>query len=294
MHHFTTRRIVSYLLLLALIATVFSFLYISYPPKGERQEIFLTQGTVPREFAAELERAGVVRYSSILRVVLKLRGTAGQLVPGTYLFEGKESVYKVASRITSGAFGTNQMKVTIPEGSTNVEIAALIKEKYPDFSAEDFLLKSRREQGYLFPETYYFLSTSTTEILSQLTDSFDFHVRELQSDALMDGKDWDEIVIMASILEEEADTAEDFKIISGILWKRLSIGMALQVDAAPVTYDRPGFPPGPLSNPGLVTLEAATYPTETDHLFYLTGRDGLMHYAATYEEHKRNIERYLR
>ena len=131
-------------------------------------------------------------------------------------------------------------------------------------------------------------------MLTKLTDSFDYHVRKLQSEVLTEGKEWSDIVKMASILEEEAKTPEDFKIISGILWKRLSIGMALQVDVSKWTYENRGLPPEPISNPGLITLEAALYPTETKYLYYLTGNDDLMHYATTFEEHKVNIAKYLR
>jgi len=294
MHYFTRKRIAFYALAAFFTTSIGLFLFLAFPTRTEKQEVFLAQGTVPREISSKLESSKVVRSSFFLHIILKLRGTAGALVPGNYLFEGRQSVFRIASRITNGEFGTDQMKVTIPEGSTNAEVTYFIKEKFPTFDEQKFLAETTNKQGYLFPETYYLLSTSTEAIVVQLTDSFDYHVRELQSDALMESKEWRDIVTMASILEEEANTPADFKIVSGILWKRISIGMALQVDVAPVTYERPGFPPFPLSNPGLATLEAALYPIETQYFYYLTGKDGLMHYAVTFDEHKKNIETYLR
>ena len=120
---------------------------------------------------------------------------------------------------------------------------------------------------------------------------------------------------MASILQKEVRQPDTMKMVSGILWKRLSIGMALQVDAVfgyifnkPTyspslddlavdslynTYKYRGLPPGPISNPGLDAIEAALTPTPSKYLYYLTGKDGTMHYATTFEQHIDN-RKYLR
>lgn len=288
------RRIVFSTLVALFILGGAVFFWISYPAGFHRQEIFLTPGTLPVQISETLQSAHIVRSAFILHVVLKLRGTGGALVPGKYLFDKKQSVFTVASRITRGKFGTEQMKVTIPEGSTNEQIAGLIAAKFPDFDSQVFLTQAVGKQGYLFPETYYLLSTSTEDVIEKLTDSFDYHARILQAEAISEGKDWRQVVTMASILEEEADTPEDFRLVSGVLWKRLSIGMALQVDAATDTYKKPGLPERPLSNPGLATLDAALHPKTSNHLYYLTGKDGMMHYATTFDEHKKNIATYLR
>ena len=121
---------------------------------------------------------------------------------------------------------------------------------------------------------------------------------------------------MASILEEEARSFEDKQIVAGILWKRLDNDMALQVDAPFVyllgkgsadltlddlktdspynTYLYRGLTPTPISNPGLESLRAAVEPIASEHLFYLSDADGVMHYAEDFEQHKRNKELYLR
>jgi UPF0755 protein len=288
------RRIILSILIAGIILSGSLFVWFSASPRHDRQEVFITQGMVPKQVAETLENNRVIRSAFFFRVLLKLRGTSGSLVPGEYRFEKRQSVFKVASRVTKGDFGMEQRWVTIPEGSTNEMVADLIKEKFPDFDKDTFLLQAEGKQGYLFPETYQFVSTSTESMLEKLTDTFDYQVRSLQADALNANKDWNDVVVMASILEEEADTEEDFAIVSGILWKRLSIGMPLQVDVSPVTYQEKGLPARPLSNPGLQTLQAALNPADSSHLYYLTGRDGMMHYAETYEEHKQNIERYLK
>ena len=120
---------------------------------------------------------------------------------------------------------------------------------------------------------------------------------------------------MASILEKEARKREDREIISGILWKRIEIGMALQVDAPFVyyngkgtynlttkdlktdspynTYTRKGLPVGPIGNPGIDSILAAIYPKSSPYLFYLSDRDGNIYYSANFEKHKKNKILYI-
>jgi UPF0755 protein len=115
---------------------------------------------------------------------------------------------------------------------------------------------------------------------------------------------------MASIIEREARKSETRRIISDILWRRIELGMPLQVDAvfgyilgksgyAPNfedlkiispynTYLNRGLPPGPIANPGLDSILAAVEPKPNDWLYYLTGSDGKMYYAKTFEKHVAN------
>lgn len=118
---------------------------------------------------------------------------------------------------------------------------------------------------------------------------------------------------MASILEEEAQVEDARRIVSGILWSRLEQDIALQVDAAFLyidelegrdtysltvddlkidspynTYTNVGFPPTPITNPGLESIYAAANPFYSDYLFYLSDTQGNMYYAKTFEEHIEN------
>ena len=107
-------------------------------------------------------------------------------------------------------------------------------------------------------------------------------------------KNENDVLTLASILEGEAKTKEDMEIISGILLARFSIGMPLQVDVDMDTYKVKGLPFMPLNNPGLVAINAALHPISSEYLYYLTGKDGKMYYSKTFEEHKRNIKKYLK
>ena len=139
---------------------------------------------------------------------------------------------------------------------------------------------------------------------------------ELNAAVAESGRDFSDIVIMASLIEKEAGSRKDAEIISGILWKRIEIGMPLQVDAvfpyiigkntyevtlqdlevdSPYnTYKYPGLPIGPISNPGLVSIKAAINPQKTNYLYYLNDTNGVMHYATTFDEHKINKARHVR
>ena len=103
-----------------------------------------------------------------------------------------------------------------------------------------------------------------------------------------------DVLVLASILEGEAKTEKDMKIVAGVLLARLTQGMPLQVDVALETYKQKGLPKNPINNPGLTAINAVLHPITTPYLFYLTGNDGNMYYAKTFEEHKRNIQKYLK
>jgi UPF0755 protein len=125
-----------------------------------------------------------------------------------------------------------------------------------------------------------------------------------------------EIIVMASILEKEALTPEDKKIVSGILWKRLETGMLLQVDAVFMyimgkkssdltlgdlkidspynTYLYKGLPPSPICNPGIESIEASLNPTASSYWYYLSDKNLNIHFAKNFDEHKLNKAEYLR
>ena len=126
----------------------------------------------------------------------------------------------------------------------------------------------------------------------------------------------DVIVTLASLIEREVRTQEDMKMVSGILWRRLQLGIPLQVDAAivyltgkktgEVTYDdlkiespyntylHRGLPPRPIANPGLNALIAAIYPAESDYLYYLSKPTGETVFSKTLEEHNTAKAKYLK
>ena len=124
-----------------------------------------------------------------------------------------------------------------------------------------------------------------------------------------------ELLKLASIIEKEAKNNSQKKIIAGIFYNRLKIDMPLQScatiqyilperkeilseedtknDSPYNTYLYAGLPPTPISNPGADSIDAVFDPENTDYLYFLHDSAGEIHYAVTYEEHQKNIEKYL-
>jgi len=150
------------------------------------------------------------------------------------------------------------------------------------------------EQGHLFPDTYFMKVSVTAEKVVEILNS-NFESKTLLFEDKFDASKYskEEIITMASLIEGEVQTKEDKELVSGILWKRLSIGMALQVDSAPITYDEPGLPKKPINNPGLVSIEAALSPKSSPYLYFISDKEGKTHYARTLDEHIQNIKKYL-
>jgi UPF0755 protein len=209
------------------------------------------------------------------------------------------------------------IRITIPEGFNVRQIGSRLEEAGL-FRAEEFTKVALKEEGFLFPDTYEFYAETTPEsVISKMKKNFEVKVdSDILAEAKRQGRSLREIVIMASLLEEEAASDKDWKIIAGILWKRIEERMPLAVDAALTyvtgrasskltdddlaldspynTYKYNGLPAGPISNPGLGAMDAALNPTPSAYWFYLSDSKGVIHYAKTFEEHKLNKIRYLR
>jgi len=173
------------------------------------------------------------------------------------------------------------LRITVPEGFSREDIAGKLR-AFKNFDRNNFLKIA--PEGYLFPDTYFLTGgEDEKEIISVMRKNFESKVGEIDKENL----------IMASILEKEVKTTEDKKIVSGILWKRLGADMPLQVDCAPDTYSCGGLPSAPICNPGLESINAAMNPVESPYWYYLSDKQGITHFAKTFEEHKNNIVKYL-
>lgn len=196
------------------------------------------------------------------------------------------------------------IKVTIPEGYSNKEIAERFGD-FKNFNKENFLNIAEPKEGFLFPDTYFFAGfENEVDVVRKMEETFKEKVIPIftQSDKNRESSiSQSEIgsniststIIMASILEKEARTLEDWKIISGILWKRMKVGMPLQVDAAPITYTQKGLPLAPIANPGLGAIEVAGNPVDSEYWYYLSDKEGVIHFSKTFDEHKIAKWKYL-
>lgn len=107
-------------------------------------------------------------------------------------------------------------------------------------------------------------------------------------------KEVDDILIIASLIEKEGRDSFDRSIISAIIWNRLAKNMKLQLDVAPETYKHYGLPSAMITNPNTESIRAALNPAKTDALFFIHDKTGKIHFTDNFEQHKKNIEQYLK
>ena len=240
----------------------------------------------------------------------------GGVQAGTYALSNRQTSFTLAYRMAEGITGLEPLRVTIPEGSTVREIGERLERTLQDFDGAAFVHAATPYEGYLYPETYLFLPGTPVEVVIRtMRAEYEKKVSPLRAQIASSSRSEADTIVMASILEREARKLETKKIVSGILWKRIELDMPLQVDAvfgyinatttySPTfeelkvdspynTYTNKGLPPGPISAPGLESIMAALEPTQTPYVYYLTGADGRMYYARTFEVHVAN-RRHLR
>ncbi|KKU66579.1 MAG: Aminodeoxychorismate lyase [Parcubacteria group bacterium GW2011_GWA2_47_16] len=304
----------------SILILLFTFYTVSFKPPASfpvRKVITIKEKTGLNEIAGQLFALKVVRSPFWFRTFVILKSGQGGVLAGDYYFDTPLVVSGVASRMTRGNFGLTATRVTLPEGMTAAQMGVVLAGALVDFDSEEFLELAKEKEGYLFPDTYLFLpNTKSSQIIATLKDNFDKKIEGIDESIKSFGKPLKDVVVMASILEAEARTTETRRTIAGILWKRLDMGMPLQVDAPfqyiigkntfqltlnDLKYDSPyntykykGLPPGAIGNPGLDSLIAAVTPIKSPYLFYLSDIRGNMHYAKTFEEHVANKERYLK
>ena len=186
------------------------------------------------------------------------------------------------------------ISVTIPEGFDLDQIATVFSAKLSGFDKNNFLAETKNSEGYLFPDTYFFLNNANdADVLKSMSDNFVKKISPLLPEIVSAGKTENDVIIMASLIEREAKGNSDRDIISGILWKRISLGIPLEVDSAPETYKIKGLPENPICNPGSDLIKAAIEPQNSPYLYYLHDKNGVIHYAESFAEHQANIKKYL-
>lgn len=294
-----------------------AFLWFIAPPLSfPSQSIFtVSDGVSLSTLANKLREEKVIRSPFWFRTAAIMLGGERDMKAGQYHLERPQGVFTLAWRIFHGDYGVEAVRITIPEGFNVMRIAALFDERFEFFDSEKFLADA--PEGYLFPDTYFFPVTATASSVTKLMrENFARKVASIREEIDSSDKSFEEIIIMASIIESEARFKEDREIVSGILWKRLELGIPLQVDASFIyvngkttkdltlndlkidspfnTYLYRGLPPAPISNPGIESILAAINPTSTPYLYFLTGDNGQMYYSRTHEEHSQKKRLYIR
>lgn len=304
----------------ALALCVYTGYALTLAPPGDfpaGKVVIIARGTGVPEIVQQLSDTHIVAHSLILRLLLRVSSHGTSVPAGAYRFERPQNALTIAYRLSTGAYDIPSTRITFVEGTTVREAASLIADAVPGITVSDFTAAAKQYEGYLFPDTYTFPPGSDADsIVTAMRANFNAKMAILSDQVNASGHSLSNIVIMASLVEKEARTSEVRKTIAGILYNRLRLGMPLQVDAvfgyiynrdtyspsfsdlkteSPYNlYLHTGLPPGPIDNPGLDSLEAALNPTKTNYLYYLTDKNGVMHYATTYAGHVVNQNKFLR
>lgn len=307
-----------YVVGILIVITIFVVIYLSIAPTNfPSGKIFsITKNTTVSETALDLEEQGIIRSAFMFKVYSALFYNGKGVQTGDFLFDKPQSVLRIAYRTAYGIQGLEKIKILITEGMNSKDISKILGKNITGFDVKSFLELAKKEEGYLFPDTYYFNpNVKPAQVISEMKAVFDKRIATIQNEISASKKQLGDILKMASIVEKEATGVEDRKIVAGILWKRIDAGMLLQVDPPffyflnktgdQLTYDdlavkspynlylNKGLPPTPINNPGLDAILATVQPTASDYWFYLSDSKGNMHYARTYEGHLANKEKYL-
>ena len=320
---------------------------------GAEVTVSIQQGSGVSAIAQELKDAGVIRSAYLFRWYVGHKGAAAKLQYGDFALSSGTSYDELIAALSTYA-KAETVRVTIPEGTTAIAIAQKM-EAAGLCSAEDFLKEANEGdfseytfwqyvpdnaaapdrfmkcEGYLFPETYEFLKDDTVHnYVATFYAQFDAQItEEMYAELKAQGMTLNELVTLASFVQEEAGNAQDSnvaqvfrnRLAEGSPYPRLQSNTSsyIQSDAdnnylwnwvAPYyggwdnipenivsaydTYSCTGLPAGPISNPGLAAIKAALHPEPDedakDAYFFVTDLKGNYYYARTLTEHNANCQ----
>lgn len=296
--------------------------------KTETTEFTIELGTSVDDIAANLQQAGLIRSSWAFALYVNSKQARNDLQAGTYSLSPSQDVATIVSVLTHGLVATDS--VTILPGQRIDQIREALINSGFETSEVDTALKastysghpalvdkpaSASLEGYIYPETFHKTDITTAQdiITLSLDEMSDRLTPELRNNYAQQGLSVFEGITLASIVENEATNYDDRRTVAQVYLKRLKEGMAFQADptvyyAAAVkgvepdlsidspynTYKHKGLPPGPISNVSETSLKAVANPTNTNWLFFITGDDGKMYYANTFEEHEINVDQHCK
>lgn len=306
-----------YLLITSLVIALFLFfivifnLFIPPHPFALAQKNFIVRQNYSQEdIVNKLWKNHLIRNKKIFIFFLKHKNIT--IKPGVYVISRSISLWQITNVLSNPP---QEIWVRIPDGLRKEQIASLLQKKFQwNPETKDYFLKISKE-GYLFPETYLFNRKSSPQIVIQKLNN------QLQKEYASLSQNKDEkskIIIISSLIQREAKSQEDMRIISGIIQNRLKVSMPLNIDATlqyiigtpqnwwpPITnktkklnspfntYQYKGLPPSPICNPGKEAIKAALRPAQTPYFYYLYDHQGKIRCTKTYREHLQNIKKYL-
>lgn len=280
--------------------------------------IIIESGASFESVANELLVAGIVESRLTLKHAARWFGIDRKLTPGRYDFTGENSCRSVLKKFREADFV--RIKVTVPEGATLWQVAAILAEKLDHDSArvmsvvKDTLILRKMGlpcfEGYLFPETYFFpWGTRTEDAVEEMVAMHRSMTDSIWPEHLPMDLSRDEIIRLASIIEAETGLDSERVIVASVYTNRLRANMKLDADPTVVyglggldrplyrkdlerdtpynTYLKKGLPPTAINSPGLASIKAALSPRETEYLYFVADNKGGHRFSRTNAEHNR-------
>ena len=317
----------------------------------------IPEGSNVQEIGSVLENSGVIKHGVIFAFYAKYKNYS-DLKAGYYNLQKSMSTEDIIKELQKGGTPEPQepslADLTIPEGYTIEQIAQAVGQLQGEFkeplTAEAFLAKVQddnfisqevakypnlleslptkesgaryRLEGYLFPATYSIKESTTIEsLIDEMLAAMDKTLAPHYSTIKSKNLTVNELLTIASLVEKEGAKTEDRKLIAGVFYNRLNLGMPLQSNIAILyaqgklgqkisladdagidttinspynVYTKAGLMPGPVDSPSLDAIEASINQTKSDNLYFVANvTDGKVYYAATQEEHDRNVAEHV-
>ena len=317
----------------------------------------IPEGANVQEIGSALEHSGLIKHGVIFAFYAKYKNYS-DLKAGYYNLQKSMSTEDIIKELQKGGTAEPQepslADLTIPEGYTIDQIAQAVGQLQGEFkeplTADAFLAKVQDEnfisqevakypslleslptkesgvryrlEGFLFPATYSIKESTTIEsLIDEMLAAMDKTLAPHYSTIKSKNLTVNELLTIASLVEKEGAKTDDRKLIAGVFYNRLNLGMPLQSNIAILyaqgklgqkisladdagidttinspynVYTKAGLMPGPVDSPSLDAIEASINQTKSDNLYFVANvTDGKVYYAATQEEHDRNVAEHV-
>ena len=327
------------------------------PSSKQYVKVQIPEGSNSQEIGSILEKSGLIKHGLLFTAYVKYKNYS-DLKSGYYNLQKSMSTEDLIKALQKGGTPEPQEVVyanlTIPEGFTLEQIAQTVAQLQGDFkeplTAEAFMAKVQDEnfiaqevakypklleslpakdsgvryrlEGYLFPATYTIKESTTIEsLIDEMLATMDKNLSPHYATIKEKNLTVNELLTIASLVEKEGAKTEDRKLIAGVFYNRLNLGIPLQSNIAILyaegklgqkisladdvaidtainspynVYTNIGLMPGPVDSPSLDAIESSINQTKSDNLFFVANvQDGKVYFAATKEEHDKNVEEHI-